>query len=251
MTVRHIAVLTMLAAVALAVNGCGGGTAAGPNPPPPGPIPDVNISGTVTTGANQITGMDLNLTDAGDSLDVAADAEATVSCSASPNRITVPFSVIGNGSGLHFGQIPLCPGMNIIELKAKSGHVIVFADGRAHTVLFIGRLEVGIEMLDDGTIIAPTQFELKVPTDDPRCEPPPPPSGDPERQAIFRGLAPDDWCRGRVRDRFGGESVRNCQANDHGVAVVNDYRGGVTAHNLSGPNSLVGFYFAQHYDLLP
>ena len=53
------------------------------------------------------------------------------------------------------------------------------------------------------------------------------------------------------RDRFGGESIRDCQANDRGVCVLNDYQGGITAHNLSGPNSMVGFYFAQHYSLLP
>jgi hypothetical protein len=244
-------VLVGLAFVALIgiLAGCGGGAAGGGEAPEP--AADVGVHGTLTEGAGGITGMTLGVVDVQDSFDVAADAEAEVMYPGGGSA-TVPFSVIGRGKGIRFGEIPLHPGMNIIEIKAKKGYVIGFVHGRTHTVLFIGRLEVGIEMLDDGTIIAPTSFQLKVPTKEkPKCQPEPPPTGDPERQAIFRGLAPGDSVRGRVRDRFGAESVRDTKADSRGVAIINDYKGGVTTHNLSGPNSVVGFYFAEHADLLP
>lgn len=250
---RFLKTAAVVAAMS-ALIGCGGGGGEPPAPnlPVPPEIPDVGVNGAVTKGPSCITAMSLNIVDPQDSLDVAADASAEVKHGSGGPSVHIPLSVIGRGKGLRLGQIPLRPGMNIIELKARSGYVIGFVDGRTHTVLFIGRVQVGIEMLEDGTIIAPTSFEVKVPTRDvEECEPPAPPSGTPERQAIFRGLAPGDNVRGRVRDRFGGQSVRDCQANAKGVATINDYHGGITTHNLSGPNSLVGFYFAQNAELLP
>lgn len=241
----------VLVAIMPILIGCGGGGGEAPTPNPPPTRPDVGINGTITKSHN-VADMALNVVDEQDRLDVAADASAEVRYSSGGASVRVPFSVIGRGRGLRLRQIPLQPGMNIIELTARSGHVIGFVDGRTRTVLFLGRVQVGIEMLNDGTIIAPTSFELKVPTRDiEQCEPPKPPPGTPERQAIFRGLTPGDHVRGRVRDRFGGESIRDCQANSKGVATINDYRGGITTHNLSGPNGLVGFYFAQNPQLLP
>ena len=147
------------------------------------------------------------------------------------------------GIGLNVADVALQEGFNVLAIRAPSGHAMVLTDTQTGTSVRVGTLEVGVEVLSDGTVIAPTQFNVKVPTQGTL------PQAD--RALVLSGLPGPDWTRAIVVPNTGGLSSKTVQASATGTATLRDAAGGLSANDIDGPNSTIGVYFARNKDLLP
>ncbi len=100
----------------------------------------------------------------------------------------------------------------------------------------IGQLRLGFEVLADGTVIAPGQIKLNIPTNGT--------VGDP--RAIVTGLDAGDFVRTSVVDANGARSSSPIRMADaSGRAAIAQAMGGIGAARLSGPKSQISLSFAR------
>ncbi len=109
-------------------------------------------------------------------------------------------------------------------------------NGISTRITEIGQLRLGFEVLADGTVIAPGQIKLNIPTNGT--------VGDP--RAIVTGLDAGDFVRTSLVDANGARSsspVRMADAS--GRAAIAEAMGGIGAARLSGPKSQIVLSFAR------
>jgi len=113
---------------------------------------------------------------------------------------------------------------------------IRISNGHTGQATEIGRLRLGFEVLGDGTVIAPGQIKLNIPTNGT--------VGDP--RAIVTGLDAGEFFRASLTDTSGATSRSRMQVADaSGQAVIAQALGGMAAGRLSGPRSQIALSFAR------
>jgi len=122
-------------------------------------------------------------------------------------------------------------GLNILSVgPLRIAHAM--AGGRTE----IGRLRLGFEALDDGTVVAPATFSFSVPI-----------RGLARDQSVaITGLQQGDFCQSRFVDNSGGV-VRSpiVRVDSGGGALIRDAQGGLPASAYSGPDSSISLFFAR------
>jgi hypothetical protein len=122
-------------------------------------------------------------------------------------------------------------GLNVLSIGPLSvAHAM--AGGRTE----IGRLRLGFEALDDGTVVAPATFAFSIPI-----------KGLARDQSVrITGLQQGDFCQSRFVDTS-GRVVRSptIRADSGGAAVIREAHGGLPASAYSGPDSRISLFFAR------
>jgi len=122
-------------------------------------------------------------------------------------------------------------GLNILSIGPLSV-AYAMAGGRTE----IGRLRLGFEALDDGTVVAPATFALNLPI-----------RGLARDQSVrMTGLQPGDFCQSRFVDNS-GQVIRSptVRADSGGGAIIREAQGGLPASAFSGPDSRISLFFAR------
>jgi len=122
-------------------------------------------------------------------------------------------------------------GLNILSIGPLTvAHAM--AGGRTE----IGRLRLGFEALDDGTVVAPATFAFNVPL-----------RGLARDQSVrITGLQPGDFCQSRFVDNSGRVARSpTIRADSGGGALIRDAQGGLPASAYSGPDSRISLFFAR------